>query len=91
MIFSVELTLNKQTCTGSVDHIHSGKLYTDLKTAEESLNLATHLHLLYLVTPYDVTVNIDWRVYFSQVNVNRFKICYAIIMLVLKHFFKVFI
>ncbi|CAL1540605.1 unnamed protein product, partial [Lymnaea stagnalis] len=60
--------LGNATFKGSIDHIYSGQLYKDLNKAKESLNLSTYLHLLYLVTPYDMSGSVvpDWKVYFDQ-------------------------
>ena len=54
---------------GSVDLDFSSQLYSDLQRAEESLVLASHLHLLFLVTPYDMVKEVrpDWMIYFKQV------------------------
>ncbi|XP_012938554.1 helicase POLQ-like isoform X2 [Aplysia californica] len=61
-------SLGKATFKGAVNHTYSSQLYNDLKQAEESLNLSTHLHLLYLVTPYDAArdVSPDWNIYLNQ-------------------------
>lgn len=55
--------------TGSVDLNFSAQLYKDLKKAEESLVLTSHLHLLFLVTPYDLVKDVQppWMTYFKQV------------------------
>ncbi|XP_041370459.1 helicase POLQ-like [Gigantopelta aegis] len=64
--------LGKATFKGSVDIDNSPQLYRDLKKAEESLVLASHLHLLFLITPYDfvnnIKANLPWMVYFKQMN-----------------------
>ncbi|KAH9508929.1 hypothetical protein Btru_048318 [Bulinus truncatus] len=67
--FNLQVThLGRATFKGSIDHAVSCQLYSDLNTAKESLNLMSHLHLLYLITPYDLagTMTPDWTVYFSQ-------------------------
>ncbi|XP_052771050.1 helicase POLQ-like [Mya arenaria] len=69
VIHSLEVTpLGKATFKGPIDPDFAGLLYADLKQAEESIVLSTHLHLLYLVTPYDVvtTMNPSWHIYFNQ-------------------------
>ncbi|XP_071090102.1 helicase POLQ-like [Haliotis cracherodii] len=62
--------LGRATFKGSIDTDNSSLLYDDLKRAEESLVLASYLHLLYLVTPYDMArdLHIPWMVYFEQMN-----------------------
>ncbi|XP_067656722.1 helicase POLQ-like [Haliotis asinina] len=62
--------LGRATFKGSIDTDNSRLLYDDLKRAEESLVLASYLHLLYLVTPYDMArdLHIPWMVYFEQMN-----------------------
>lgn len=63
-------SLGKATFKGSIDLDYTNQLYKDLKKAEESLFLSSHLHLLFLVTPYDLVQNIkpSWTVYFQQMN-----------------------
>ncbi|XP_059142587.1 helicase POLQ-like [Physella acuta] len=60
--------LGKATFKGSIDHSFSRQLYEDLEKAKGSLNVDTHLHLIYLVTPYDMasTIKPDWNVYLNQ-------------------------
>lgn len=60
--------------SGSIDLEFSTQLYTDLKKAEESLVLASHLHLLFLVTPYDLVKDVrpSWMTYFKQVKQSPF-------------------
>ncbi|XP_062599210.1 helicase POLQ-like, partial [Saccostrea cucullata] len=68
---TLEVTpLGRATFKGSVDLDFSAQLYKDLKKAEESLVLASYLHLLFLVTPYDLVkeVHPPWMTYFKQVN-----------------------
>ncbi|XP_055898005.1 helicase POLQ-like isoform X1 [Biomphalaria glabrata] len=68
-IFSLQVTqLGKATFKGSIDHAISCRLYEDLSQAKESLNLTSHLHLIYLVTPYDQAgvITPDWTIYFKQ-------------------------
>ncbi|CAG5134672.1 unnamed protein product, partial [Candidula unifasciata] len=59
-------SLGQATFKGAVDQDFITELYRDLQTAIRSLNVVSHLHLLYLVTPYDVAVNIDWNIYLNQ-------------------------
>lgn len=40
--------------TASIDMQRAYTLYQDLKRAQEHLILTDYLHLLYLVTPYDI-------------------------------------
>ncbi|KAK2174904.1 hypothetical protein NP493_768g01027 [Ridgeia piscesae] len=63
-------SLGRATFKGSVDIDRANQLYTDLRTALQSLTLANHLHLLYLVTPYDLgsQVRPSWMTYFNQMN-----------------------
>ena len=55
---------------GSVDIECGCRLYQDLKDGEKSLVVASHLHLLYLVTPYDLAHDItpSWMIYMHQVS-----------------------
>lgn len=60
--------------TGGVDLEHGSQLYADLKHGLESLILTNHLHLLYLVTPYDRISGFtpNWSVYLHQVRKSVF-------------------
>ncbi|XP_070706677.1 helicase POLQ-like isoform X2 [Pempheris klunzingeri] len=60
--------LGKATYKGSVDLTHSGVLYDDLSRGLEALLLNSFLHLLYLVTPYDLVSQCkpDWMTFFTQ-------------------------
>ncbi|XP_060928104.1 helicase POLQ-like [Limanda limanda] len=60
--------LGKATFKGSVDLSCSGVLYQDLSRGLEGLLLNSYLHLLYLVTPYDMVAQCkpDWMIYFRQ-------------------------
>nr|XP_019967805.1 PREDICTED: helicase POLQ-like isoform X2 [Paralichthys olivaceus] len=60
--------LGKATYKGSVDLSCSDVLYKDLSRGLEGLLLNSYLHLLYLVTPYDMIGQCkpDWRIYFGQ-------------------------
>lgn len=55
---------------GSIDLFYSDVLYSDLRKGLEGLVLQSHLHLLYLVTPYDMVTHCspDWMIYFRQVK-----------------------
>ena len=54
---------------GSVDLTQCDVLYKDLSKGLESLMLNSHLHLLYLVTPYDMMAQCkpDWMAFYRQV------------------------
>ena len=70
----VEVTkLGKATKKGVVDLDRSKQLYNDLRLAQEGLVLMTKLHLMYLVTPYDMvgTVSPIASTYF-QVSLREF-------------------
>ncbi|XP_018545257.1 helicase POLQ-like isoform X1 [Lates calcarifer] len=60
--------LGRATYKGSVDLTHSDVLYRDLSRGLEGLLLNSCLHLVYLVTPYDMISQCkpDWRIYFRQ-------------------------
>ncbi|XP_071770419.2 helicase POLQ-like isoform X1 [Centroberyx gerrardi] len=60
--------LGKATYKGSVDLTYSDELYKDLSKGLESLMLDSFLHLVYLVTPYDMISQCkpDWMIYFRQ-------------------------
>ncbi|KAB5549000.1 hypothetical protein PHYPO_G00062180 [Pangasianodon hypophthalmus] len=62
--------LGRATYKGSVDLRHSDVLYRDLSKGLEGLLLNSFLHLVYLVTPYDIMSQIkpDWMIYFSQLT-----------------------
>ncbi|XP_063434555.1 helicase POLQ-like isoform X3 [Mytilus trossulus] len=69
--FHLEVTpLGRATFKGSVDIDNASLLYNDLKKGEESLVLATYIHLLFLVTPYDMVdmVKPSWIIYFQQLS-----------------------
>lgn len=61
---------------GSIDIDRAPMLYRDLCQASESLVVANHLHLLYLVTPYDLAVNIKptWLIYLDEVSNHHIRI-----------------
>ncbi|KAK6315773.1 hypothetical protein J4Q44_G00132970 [Coregonus suidteri] len=60
--------LGRATYKGSVDLTYCDVLYRDLSKGLESLMLNSFLHLVYLVTPYDMVSQCkpDWMVYFRQ-------------------------
>uniref|UniRef100_A0A674A3K6 Helicase, POLQ like n=1 Tax=Salmo trutta TaxID=8032 RepID=A0A674A3K6_SALTR len=61
--------LGRATYKGSVDLTYSGVLYRDLSKGLESLMLDSFLHLVYLVTPYDM---------FTMVSAAEQKMCAAV-------------
>ncbi|XP_029511217.1 helicase POLQ-like [Oncorhynchus nerka] len=66
---SLQVTkLGRATYKGSVDLTYCDLLYRDLSKGLESLMLNSFLHLIYLVTPYDMVSQCkpDWMVYFRQ-------------------------
>ncbi|XP_073456350.1 helicase POLQ-like [Aquarana catesbeiana] len=69
LVFEVT-RLGQATYKGSIDLSYSDVLYSDLRKGLEGLVLKSHLHLLYLVTPYDMVAqcNPDWMTYFRQFN-----------------------
>ncbi|KAM3939107.1 helicase POLQ-like [Leptodactylus fuscus] len=62
--------LGQATYKGSIDLSYCEVLYSDLRKGLEGLVLQSHLHLLYLVTPYDMVTHCspDWMIYFRQFN-----------------------
>ncbi|KAF7648005.1 hypothetical protein LDENG_00163460 [Lucifuga dentata] len=60
--------LGKATYKGSVDLTYSDMLYEDLSKGLEGLLLNSYLHLLYMVTPYDMISQCkpDWMIYLRQ-------------------------
>ncbi|XP_028274206.1 helicase POLQ-like [Parambassis ranga] len=60
--------LGRATYKGSVDLSFCDVLYKDLSKGLEGLLLNSYLHLLYLVTPYDMISQCrpDWMVFFRQ-------------------------
>ena len=56
--------------SGPIDVDRGTQLYEDLCRAQQSLVVANHLHLLYLVTPYDVVkeFRLSWMMYFQEVS-----------------------
>ncbi|XP_056587206.1 helicase POLQ-like isoform X2 [Triplophysa dalaica] len=59
--------LGRATFKGSVDLSYCDLLYRDLSKGLEGLLLNSFLHLVYLVTPYDMVHQCkpDWMIYFS--------------------------
>ncbi|ETE60978.1 Helicase POLQ-like protein [Ophiophagus hannah] len=62
--------LGRATFKGSVELAHCDTLYADLKKGLEGLILESYLHLIYLITPYDMIPQCspNWMVYFKQFN-----------------------
>ncbi|KAM4781076.1 helicase POLQ-like isoform 1-T1 [Cyanocitta cristata] len=62
--------LGKATYKGSIDLAYCNLLYRELKKGLEGLILESNLHLLYLATPYDLTLSCspDWMIYLRQFN-----------------------
>ncbi|XP_034721964.1 helicase POLQ-like, partial [Etheostoma cragini] len=62
--------LGRATYKGSVDLSYSEDLYRDLSRGLEGLLLNSFLHLVYLVTPYDMVAQCkpDWMLFFRQVH-----------------------
>ncbi|KAJ8339113.1 hypothetical protein SKAU_G00358990 [Synaphobranchus kaupii] len=60
--------LGRATYKGSIDLTYSDILYKDLSKGLECLMLNSFLHLVYLVTPYDMVSQCkpDWMIYFRQ-------------------------
>ncbi|XP_069023304.1 helicase POLQ-like isoform X1 [Embiotoca jacksoni] len=60
--------LGRATYKGSVDLTYSDLLYKDLSKGLEGLLLNSCLHLVYLVTPYDMIPQSqpDWMIYYRQ-------------------------
>ncbi|XP_077352892.1 helicase POLQ-like isoform X3 [Festucalex cinctus] len=67
---SLQVTqLGRATFKGCVDVSHSEILYRNLQQGLDGLLLNTFLHLLYLVTPYDLAdaCKPDWMTFYTQV------------------------
>lgn len=63
--------MGKASFKSCIDLEKSKIIYRDLVEAQKSLVLTDHLHLLYIVTPYepiDINFSIDMKVYYTQVN-----------------------
>lgn len=64
---TLEITkLGKATYKGSIDIDIGPRLYKDLKAACDKLVLSNYLHLLALVTPYNLPITPCWMTYFNQ-------------------------
>ncbi|XP_062411021.1 helicase POLQ-like [Sardina pilchardus] len=75
--------LGRASFKGSVDLAYSDVLYRDLSKGLEGLLLNSFLHLVYLVTPYDMVSQCkpDWMIYFRQFTLltpPEQKICAAV-------------
>lgn len=55
---------------GTIDLDRGPQLYKDLCGAQQSIVLVNYLHLLYLVTPYDLVdlTRPDWHIYLNEVG-----------------------
>ncbi|XP_061553995.1 helicase POLQ-like [Phycodurus eques] len=62
--------LGRATFKGCVDVSHSEVLYQDLQQGLEGLFLNSFLHLLFLVTPYDLAAACtpDWMTFYTQMS-----------------------
>ncbi|MBN3310039.1 HELQ Helicase, partial [Amia calva] len=60
--------LGRATFKGSIDLTNCDVLYRDLSRGLEGLMLNSFLHLIYLVTPYEMVTQCkpDWMIYFRQ-------------------------
>ncbi|XP_007437172.1 helicase POLQ-like [Python bivittatus] len=60
--------LGRATYKGSIELAYCDTLYADLKKGLEGLMLESCLHLIYLITPYDMIPQCspNWMVYFKQ-------------------------
>ncbi|XP_022522258.2 helicase POLQ-like [Astyanax mexicanus] len=66
---SLQVTrIGRATYKGSVDLSYCDVLYRDLSKGLEGLLLNSFLHLVYLVTPYDLVSQCkpDWMIYYTQ-------------------------
>ncbi|XP_061656641.1 helicase POLQ-like isoform X2 [Syngnathoides biaculeatus] len=75
--------LGRATFKGCVDVIHSEVLYQDLQQGLEGLLLDSYLHLLFLVTPYDLAAACtpDWMTFYTQMSslsASELKMCAAV-------------
>ncbi|KAJ8287065.1 hypothetical protein GJAV_G00046640 [Gymnothorax javanicus] len=63
--------LGRATYKGSIDLTYSDVLHKDLSKGLECLMLNSFLHLVYLVTPYEMVSQCkpDWMIYFRQFSV----------------------
>lgn len=63
--------MGKASFKSCIDLQKSQVIYEDLMEAQRSLVLLDHLHLLYIVTPYepaDINMTVDMTVYYTQVK-----------------------
>lgn len=63
--------MGKASFKSGIDLRKAQVIYKDLEEAQKSLVLTDHLHLLYIVTPYepvDINMTIDMKVYYTQVS-----------------------
>lgn len=63
--------MGKASFKSCIDLQRSKIIYNDLMEAQKSLVLSDHLHLLYIVTPYEpieMNMTIDMQVYYNQVR-----------------------
>ncbi|XP_066277517.1 helicase POLQ-like isoform X2 [Branchiostoma lanceolatum] len=62
--------LGQASFKGPIDIKYSNQLYQDLCKAQEALVVENSLHMLYLVTPYDMVGNVrpNWMIYFRQLS-----------------------
>lgn len=71
--------MGKASFKSCIDLQKSKIIYNDLMEAQKKLVLSDHLHLLYIVTPYepaDINLTIDMQVYYNQVSI-QFAVCVA--------------
>lgn len=72
--------MGKASFKSGIDLQKSKVIYSDLQEAQKSLVLSDHLHLLYIVTPYepvDINMTIDMTVYYKQVRQFFRVFCYS--------------
>ncbi|XP_051906569.1 helicase POLQ-like isoform X1 [Hippocampus zosterae] len=72
--------LGRATFKGCVDVSHSEILYQDLQQGLEGLLLSSFLHLIFLVTPYDLAAACtpDWMTFYTQMSLlssSELKMC----------------
>uniref|UniRef100_UPI00398F51AE helicase POLQ-like isoform X2 n=1 Tax=Pristiophorus japonicus TaxID=55135 RepID=UPI00398F51AE len=90
MYHKLEVTkLGHATFKGSIDLEYCDTLNMDLKKSLEGLVLGNYLHLIYLVTPYDMVSQCtpDWMIYFRQAA-DGFVVTRFYLSLVLYSLFK---
>lgn len=72
--------MGKASFKSCIDLKKSKVIYNDLMEAQKSLVLSDHLHLLWIVTPYepvDINVTIDMKVYYTQVRDSFRILCFS--------------